>query len=149
MTGTERWPPLIVATHVPWTIRLRDTLLTLLAWAAFVLLVDEEFKLTFGVLDYLGLGEVSIDTVPADYLPRLFPFLAMSAVLALLLGLFSMRTLRRRARALQLPAPAPLEAAEQARDAGLDERALIAARDERVVIVHSEEAGVRIVAKDG
>lgn len=64
------------------------------------------------------------------------PFFLTAAVLAGLLVISGLLTLRRRERSLLLPQPAPLEAADQARRAGLDEAALIAARDRGIVIVH-------------
>ena len=64
------------------------------------------------------------------------PFFLTTGVLAGLLVIAGLRTLRRRERALLLPQPAPLEAADQARRAGLDEDTLIAARDRGIVIVH-------------
>jgi len=57
----------------------------------------------------------------------------------LLIGMLvvrSVRTMRRRRRSLLLPQPAPLETADQAHRAGLEEAALIAARDQPIVIVH-------------
>ena len=75
------------------------------------------------------------------FFDRLMPFLLIAAMLAGFLVIFSLRTLRRRSRALLLPQPAPLETADQARRAGLDEAELIAARDQRIVIVHIDANG--------
>jgi hypothetical protein len=69
------------------------------------------------------------------------PFLLTAAILAGLLIIFSLRTLRRRSRALLLPQPVPLEAADQARRAGLGEAELIVARDQRIVVVHIDTNG--------
>ena len=49
--------------------------------------------------------------------------------------------LGRRSRSLLLPQPAPLEAADQAHRAGLEEAELIAACDQRIVIVHIDTDG--------
>ena len=67
---------------------------------------------------------------------RLEPFFLIAALLIGMLIARSLHTMRRRRRSLLLPQPAPLEAADQARRAGLEEAALIAARDQPVVIVH-------------
>ncbi|HEY2594446.1 MAG TPA: PgaD family protein [Chloroflexota bacterium] len=150
MTGAEPpWPPLIVAANIPRAVRWRDALLTLAAWAAFVLLLDHEFVLSLGALKLLGLGGAHVRVDWPSYLARLAPFLLVSAVLPLALVFFSIRTLRRRTRALRLPAPAPLESAEQALGAGLDERALVIARGHRIVVVHNDSGGLRIDAKGG
>ena len=137
-----RWPPLIVAERVPRSVQWRDFLLTSIAWALFAVLLDTEFKLFLGdLLEWLGLGAYGGKPDWALYFELLTPFLLMAAVLVGLLVLFSVRTLRRRSRARLLGQPAPLEAADQARRAGLDEAALIAARDRRIVIVHIDTDG--------
>ena len=99
-------------------------------WVCFALLLGIEFELFVGG----SLGFLDIDW-PLFY-ERLKPFFLTAAVLAGLLVISGLLTLRRRERSLLLPQPAPLEAADQARRAGLDEAALIAARDRGIVIVH-------------
>ncbi len=41
------WPPLVRADKVPLSIRVRDFLLTLLAWVAFCWMLKDAFHLTF------------------------------------------------------------------------------------------------------
>ncbi len=136
MTGWRGpWPPLIVAKNVPRSVKWRDALLTLSAWVAFALLLIKEL-----VWALTGNGEPAFE--------RLTPFLLIAAVLAGLLMIFSLRTLQRRRRSLLLPQSAPLEAADEARRTGLDEAALIAARDERVVTVHTDDGGIWIETKN-
>jgi hypothetical protein len=122
---------------MPRLVKWRDILLTLLMWGIFALLLDTEFELFLGdYLERLGFGP--FDAMPnwQLYFEVLRPFLLMAAMLVGFLAIFGLRTLRRRSRALLLPQPAPLAAADQARRAGLDAAGLIAARDEQIVIVH-------------
>jgi poly-beta-1,6-N-acetyl-D-glucosamine biosynthesis protein PgaD len=136
------WPPLIVAKHVPRLVKWRDILLTLMVWGFFAVLLEKEFALVLG--DYrelLGFSPFDTNVDWPVFLERLMPFLLTAAILGGLLIIFSLRTLRRRSRALLLPEPAPLETADQARHAGLDEAELIVARDQRIVIVHIDSNG--------
>lgn len=139
--SNRTWPPLIVAKQVPRSVKWRDTLLTLMMWGFFAALLDIEFDLFLG--DYLqpGLSRFDTNAKWSLFFDRLMPFLLTAAILAGFLIIFSLRTLRRRSRALLLPQPAPLEAADQARRTGLDEAELIKARDQRIVIVHIDTNG--------
>jgi poly-beta-1,6-N-acetyl-D-glucosamine biosynthesis protein PgaD len=145
--ATRPWPPLIVAANVPRAVRWRDLLLTLAAWGAFAYLLDHEFALSLHALELLGLGGAKADTNWGLYLERLAPFLLVAAALAAALVVFSLGTLRRRSRTLRMSLPSPLGDDRQARIAGLDEAALAAARDQRVVVVHKGERGLSIEAK--
>jgi poly-beta-1,6-N-acetyl-D-glucosamine biosynthesis protein PgaD len=148
VSSNRSWPPLIIAEHIPRAVRWRDALLTALAWAAFAYLLEKELAPIFGGLQALGLGKYGVKVDWLTYLERLTPFLLVAGVLAGLLVGFSLGTLRRRSRSLLLPQPAALEAADEARRAGLDEAALVAAREQRIVIVHIGDSGLRIEAKD-
>ena len=143
MTGADRpWPPLIVGAHVPPLVKWRDVLLTSIAWICFVMLIDTEVILFFGnFLQLLGFGQYDAVADWPMYIKRLAPFLLTSAGLIAVLFMFGLRNMRRRLRALLLPQPAPLATAAEARRAGLDEAALIAWRDRRIVIVHIEGDG--------
>jgi poly-beta-1,6-N-acetyl-D-glucosamine biosynthesis protein PgaD len=149
MSAPEKpWPPLIIAEHVPPLVRWRDILLTAVAWIAFIALVDHEFALSLATLKALGMGGADAKVNWLYYLERLTPFFLIAGVLAATLVVFSVRTLRRRSRALLLPQPPPLEAADEARRAGLDAATLIAARSERIVIVGFErEDRLRVEAQ--
>jgi poly-beta-1,6-N-acetyl-D-glucosamine biosynthesis protein PgaD len=140
-SSNSPWPPLIVARHVPRLVKWRDTLLTLMMWGFFAVLLDIEFELFLGHHLQLGLGPFDTNAKWSVFFDRLIPFLLTAAILAGLLIIFSLRTLRRRSRALLLPQPAPLETADQAHRAGLDEAELIVARDQRIVIVHIDTNG--------
>jgi poly-beta-1,6-N-acetyl-D-glucosamine biosynthesis protein PgaD len=143
MTGSSSpWPPLIVAKHVPRLVKWRDALLTLLMWGVFAVLLDIEFELFLGPHPQPGLSRFDTNAKWSVYFDRLMPFLLTAAILAGLLIIFSVRTLRRRSRALLLPQPAPLETADQAHRAGLDEAELIVAREQRIVIVHIDTNGI-------
>ncbi len=145
------WPPLIVAAkHVPRLVKWRDTLLTSMMWIFFTVLLDFEFELLLSHFLQPGTSRFDTDDKWSLFFDRLMPFLLTAAILAGLLIIFSVRTLRRRSRALFLPEPAALETADQARHAGLDEAELIMARDQRIVIVHIDADGrYRIEAPHG
>jgi poly-beta-1,6-N-acetyl-D-glucosamine biosynthesis protein PgaD len=126
MSSSNRpWPPLIVAKHVPRSVKWRDTLLTLMMWGFFAALLDIELP----------------KTIWSVFVDRLMPFLLIAVILVGSLIIFSLRTLWRRSRAVLLPQPAPLETADQAHRAGLDAAELSAARDQRIVIVHIDSNG--------
>ncbi len=131
------WPPLIVASHIPRVMKWRDIVLTTMMWGFFAILLDTEFELFLGdFLERLGYGPFDTKADWLVFFELLMPFLLLAAILAGALVIFSLRTLRRRSRALLLPQPVPLATADQSRRAGLDEAELIAARDQRIVIVH-------------
>jgi poly-beta-1,6-N-acetyl-D-glucosamine biosynthesis protein PgaD len=123
-------------------VKWRDILLTSMMWGFFAVLLDTELELFLGnYLEGLGFGPFDTDADWAVYFHRLLPFLLTAALIAVWLVIFALRTLRRRSRALLLPQPAPLETAEQAHRAGLDEAELIVARDQRIVVVHIDING--------
>jgi hypothetical protein len=110
---------------VPRSVKWRDTLLTLMMWGFFAALLDIELP----------------KTIWSVFVDRLMPFLLIAVILVGSLIIFSLRTLWRRSRAVLLPQPAPLETADQALRAGLDEAELSAAREQRIVIVHIDSNG--------
>ncbi len=141
-SSNQPWPPLIVAKHIPRLVKWRDILLTAMMWGFFAILLDTEFELFLGdYLEQLGFGPFDTKGNWLVFFDLLMPFLLMAAVLAGALAMFSLRTLRRRSRALLLPQPAPLETAVQAHRAGLDEAELIMAREQRIAIVHIDTDG--------
>jgi len=75
------------------------------------------------------------------FFEALTPFMLAAAFLAGTLSIFSVLTMWRRHQSLLLPQPASLSLLEEARRVGLDEAALIAARDKRIVIVHIDSDG--------
>jgi hypothetical protein len=111
-------------------------------WGFFAVLLDTELELFLGdYLEQLGFGPFDTNANWAVFFDRLMPYLLTAAMLAGLLVIFGLRTLRRRSRTLHLPQPAPLETADQAHRAGLDEAELIVARDQRIVVVHFDTDG--------
>jgi poly-beta-1,6-N-acetyl-D-glucosamine biosynthesis protein PgaD len=148
VSSVRAWPPLIVAEHVPRLVRWRDALLTALAWAAFAMLLANEVSAVAHGVRALRLGQAGAPLDWRTYVERMAPFVLLIGSLAAVLLGFSLQTLRRRSRALMLPDPPAVDAAEQAHRAGLDETELAAARGHRIVVVHVGEDGrLRIVAK--
>jgi poly-beta-1,6-N-acetyl-D-glucosamine biosynthesis protein PgaD len=138
MSNVDRpWPPLIVAAHLPPLVRFRDAALTLIMWVGFAIVLEKEFVQFFRrYLEPFGLAEIYSDGSWAEYFDQLLPFVLIAAALALFVGIAGLASLRRYRRSLRTPQPPSLEAAEQARRAGLDEAALVAARTLPIVTVH-------------
>lgn len=143
MNGARRpWPPLVVSADVPRLVKWRDLLITLLMWGFFIVLLDTEFELLFSrYLEWLGVIDADIDPHWTRYFRLLVPYLLAVAVVFAGLLLFGLRTLLRGQRALLLRQPDPLQIAEEARRSGLDETALIAARQRRIVTVQIDADG--------
>jgi poly-beta-1,6-N-acetyl-D-glucosamine biosynthesis protein PgaD len=144
---TKPWPPLIVAERVPRLVKWRDALLTLTMWGAFAVVVRIELAPLPSVLQALGLGDFGVRRDWPLYFEKLTPFLLVAIFLVGLLVLFGLRTAWRLSHSLPLPQPAPLGIVDQARRAGLDEAALLAARENRIVVVYMNERGFRIEPK--
>jgi hypothetical protein len=136
------WPPLISAAHAPRWIRWRDALLTSLMWLLFAAMLETEFELFFGEhLKRLGFGDFHTEPNWPAFFERLTPFLRTAAVLVLLLAVAGLMSLRLYRRSFLFPQPAPLEATTQARRAGMDEAALIDARELTIAVVHVDADG--------
>lgn len=135
-------PPLIVARRMSGAVWWRDVLLTLLMWGLVFALLGRELGLVWH--DRLLLAGLLRPSNPGwqVYLERLLPFVSVAAALIAALVLFAVRTLRRRRREVQLPGPPPLDVADQAARAGLDEATLAALRDRKFVTV-GVDAGAR------
>ena len=144
MTGPDRpWPPLVVAENVPRLVRWRDLGLTIAIWVIFAIMLASETQLFIGRLEMrLGLTpDFSTDPNWPEFFDRLWPFIVTAFVLIAVLFVASLQTQWRRVRALATPPPPPLGIADQARRAGMDESALAAARELRIVVVHIDADG--------
>jgi len=128
-----------MAAHTPRWVKARDVVLTLIMWILFAIMLQTEFELFFGqYLKEMGLGTFHTEPNWPVFFERLRPYLIIMAALAGFITIASVRTLRRHRRSLLLPQPSPLPAAVQARRAGMDEAALLAARELGITIVHAE-----------
>lgn len=98
-----KWPPVIDAARAPWFVRLRDWLLTILAWALLLYLLRDGIRL---LVDYFSNPIFQLTrTHSLDWMTvwdRLYVFLIMSAVTMLWLMLWGLVHRRR----LQLAAHA-------------------------------------------
>jgi poly-beta-1,6-N-acetyl-D-glucosamine biosynthesis protein PgaD len=144
MTRPDRpWPPLVVAENVPRLVRWRDVGLTVVIWMIFAIMLTAETQFFIGRLRMrLGLApDVSTDPNWAEFFDRLWPFIVTTFALVVVLFLASVLTQRRRVRALATRPPPPLAIADQARRAGMEESALAAARELRIVVVHIDADG--------
>ena len=138
------WPPLIESGKVPWFVRLRDVLLTLLAWLALAQLLHQGLYL---VWDYFSDPIFELTRTVAPDWPTLWTFLRpfILLILALVLWLTFWGWTRRRylSRTLDPQLPPPLSLSEHAAHFGHDAETVEAWRRHRVVVV-SVDAGNRI-----
>lgn len=133
MRPTERqWPPLVVAASRPLWTRVRDVVVTILAWLSLAALLNREIELGLtsylrdygmgALIDRLQMGEVGGRLGWSETVRHLAPYVTVAAFLVAFLCGFGLHTLRRRRRALEAPRPRPLSLALEARHAGLVHR---------------------------
>lgn len=127
------WPPLIMGAQKSRWIRIRDVLLTCVAWLALGILLNRELEL--GLATYLyavGLenytdelraaGLVTRDQAPLGWSYfgfALRPYVLVFVTLFAFLLAFTVHTIIRRQHSLRAPAPAPLSFSLEAWEAGL------------------------------
>jgi poly-beta-1,6-N-acetyl-D-glucosamine biosynthesis protein PgaD len=150
MSAPVEWPPLVGATGVPWLVRARDVVLTLLVWATLVWLLRDAIDLA---ADWLRAPIfVLTEAAPPDWAAlraRLRPFAIVSAVLVAWLVYWAM-VRRRRIQAMP-PSPQPpmLDATEEAGALGLDPAEVARWREWRVAVVEFDAAGRPVTAREG
>lgn len=139
---TPDWPPLIHGSEVPGWVRVRDSALTLLAWAALVWVLRDGLELT---VDYLSSPRFEFTNLSPPNLLELAARLA--AFLYFIGGLFGWLIFwaMARRRRLRLNAavaqPQALSLTAQSADFGLAEEAVGPWRDARVLVVHFDDVG--------
>jgi poly-beta-1,6-N-acetyl-D-glucosamine biosynthesis protein PgaD len=136
------WPPLIEGANVPGWVRLRDWVLTLLAWALLGYLMRETLDLLHDYLRY-PIFEFTSATPPdwRELWGRLRPFSYFIAVLTVWLLFWALLRGRRLRATAPVPQPAPLTLAAHAAAFGLDEAALARWTEARVLVVHFDATG--------
>ncbi len=136
------WPPLIRGANVPLWVRLRDAVLTLLAWALLGYLMRETLDLLNDYLRYPIFEFTS--AAPPDWQElwgRLRPFSYFIAVITLWLLFWALLRGRRLRATAPVPQPVPLALAAHAAAFGLDEAALARWTEARVLVVHFDATG--------
>ena len=138
------WPPVIESGKVPWFVRLRDIILTLLAWLALAHLLRQGLYL---VWDYFSHPMFELTrTAPPDWpkiLEFMWPFLTLILALVLWLTFWGWTRRQYLCRTLDSRLPSALPLSEHATHFGHDAQTVEAWRLHRVVVVHVE-AGNRI-----
>lgn len=138
-----RWPPIIDNAHLPMWMRLRDFVLTLLAWLVLLyLLRDLLTAAAYGVLDRFGIEHGAPPWPAGKILRDLAPF--MGVVLLLVMWLAAFTAVRWRLLAdtrAALSQPEPLEPAIQAADLGFSPDDARQLRDSRAATVDLREDG--------
>jgi poly-beta-1,6-N-acetyl-D-glucosamine biosynthesis protein PgaD len=136
------WPPLIQGAKVPGWVRLRDWVLTLLAWALLGYLMRETLDLLRDYFRY-PIFEFTSATPPdwRELWGRLRPFSYFIAVLTVWLLFWALLRGRRLRATAPVPQPAPLALSTHAAAFGLDEAALARWTEARVLVVHFDATG--------
>jgi len=133
MRASETWPPLIVNARRSRWIRMRDVVLTCIAWLALAILLNRELELGLATyLDAMGLenytdelrsaGLVNREQTPLGWSYFGFALRPYALVFLCLFGFlltFAVHTIIRRQKALRAPAPLPLSFTLEAREAAL------------------------------
>jgi hypothetical protein len=143
------WPPIITHARHGRLVDLRDTLLTLLMWAALLLILYTEMRFAWeSLMVLLGRSDAQIDAELALFWRRMQPLLWLMGALVAMLAVATLLSRKRRKEAIAETQPAPLPEAEVAAIAGLSEAAMAAARGHRIAVVHRNPDGtLRVEAK--
>lgn len=138
-----RWPPIIEEGGLPRWARVRDIVLTLLAWCLILyLILDPALILGQRLLGLIGLAEPVDPGVRRRLAVEGRPFLLMSALLSIWLVAFAL--LRRKVLAntrRSKIAPEPLDPQRHAAHFGLDATRLAALRQARGTTVDVDRDG--------
>ncbi len=142
-TPLRPWPPLITGARLPRWIKIRDVVLTLLAWFLLGRLLRDPIYVAY---DYLRHPIFQLTTAqPLDIgvlWDRLRYFVLFSVGLVTWLCLWALINRRRLTRCpTGSPQPPVLTVAEQAARAGIDEKKLNEAREFKVTNVRFREDG--------
>jgi poly-beta-1,6-N-acetyl-D-glucosamine biosynthesis protein PgaD len=110
------WPPLIGFAHAPWFVRVRDIVLTILAWALLLHLV---YSGLYIFIDYLFIYPKLTLTNPYSWrdvrLLGKFNYFGLVAFAAMLwLAMWSLINRQRLRAVKRMPSPPPLPVAEHA-----------------------------------
>ncbi len=136
------WPPLVDMQRLPRWVLLRDTVITLLAWAVLAFLLRDLIRLAIDYLQYpfFQLTDVAPPNM-ARLWARLQPFTEVIAFLVVWL-LVSGLVLLRKARGRRLrPQPAVLPVALHAQAFGLDAATVQAWQQQRRLVVRLSPEG--------
>ena len=136
------WPPLIAGANVPAWVRLRDVVLTLLAWALLLYLMRETLHLLH---DYLRapIFEFTNATPPdwEELWGRLRPFSYFVAALTLWLLFWALTRGRRMRDTAPVAQPASLATKQHAAAFGLESAAVARWTEARILVVHFDAQG--------
>ena len=136
------WPPLIAGANVPVWVRLRDVVLTLLAWALLGYLMRETLHLLH---DYLRapIFEFTNATPPdwEELRGRLRPFSYFVAALTLWLLFWALVRGRRMRATAPVAQPASLATNQHAAAFGLEGVAVARWSEARILVVHFDAQG--------
>ena len=129
------WPPIIASAEAPWSVRVRDFLVTLAAWFVLFYWV---YRSGHAVLDYLNYRVSGPATSDPDWLElrsRIRPFILLSIFGVLWISLWGIFQFRRLRVAKRVTPPAPLPVPDHAASFKLDPAAVARWRETKVAVV--------------
>ncbi|MEA1619941.1 hypothetical protein SOQ14_13540 [Erythrobacter sp. T5W1-R] len=131
------WPPVIDSAVVPYVVKLRDLVLTLLMWGVMLVILATEIDAALDAVEVLlGRSDAQINAELAEFFEKLKPLMGVIALLVIGLSAATVRSKRRRLDALSATQPEPLEGTVLAELAGLSLDELEIVRTHRVAVVH-------------
>lgn len=135
------WPPVIDSARVPRIVKLRDLALTGIMWGIMLLIVATEIEAVWEAVKVLrGQSDAEINGDMAEFAQRMRPLMMLVAVLVTGLSAATIRSWKRRDRALTMSQPDPLDAAIIAERSGLLLSDIADARTHKVITVHHRAA---------
>lgn len=142
LKSTTEWPPLIHGIDVPGWVRVRDVLLTLLAWVVLVWVLRDGLELTVDCLspprfEFTHLSPPNLLELAA----RLAGFLYFIGALLGWLVFWAVARGRRLRLSAPVAQPQPLTLAAQSADFELVADTIAPWRDARVLVVNFDKRG--------
>ncbi len=142
----DNWPPIIAnATRPAWVV-WRGYAITAFMWALFFFILGKEIDLARQSL--LLLAGLPVEPFDADFekfLVEMRPTRRITLLLITVLGVATLASRLRRIAAIRQSQPEPAHDPELADDLGVDEDALNALRQQKIVALDVDEQGRVIV----
>ncbi|WP_139381347.1 hypothetical protein [Pseudoxanthomonas indica] len=138
-----KWPPLIEGAPTPWTIRLRDVALTVLAWLYLLYLLRLlGLALLYAALDGLGVAHAPPPWPKGELVRDIVPFLSVVLLLVAWLVTFALArwNLLRDTRDATSQ-PAPLDRAVHDQHCGISPSQRSAMDESTILIVDVADTG--------
>jgi poly-beta-1,6-N-acetyl-D-glucosamine biosynthesis protein PgaD len=144
------WPPLVGTKGLPRAVRVRDVVLTVVAWAALGWLLRDAMALAW---DWLRAPMFTLtELAPPDWIAlrdEIAPYMLFAAVLVAWLIFWAVVRHRRICALPPSPQPRGLDCAEEAAALALDPAQVAQWREWRTLVVDFDDAGRPVDARRG